>query len=379
MKKQIISVFLSVLLVGCLQKPVAKTQSFSKAEYEAEMAYQKDLLERYKAKKYTSKDVKNKQNPHKMLKKIAYRINKANGALCQRYVAYDTGIEARLDHDDETLWEVTYVAEDYPAHKAGIRAGDKIVSIDGKTPKDSYDPSPVLLELSGKTETFGRDYKGKIVYKRDGKRYTKRVGMVRSCNYIPRVQMKKKEFNAYADGTQTLTFFGGLIRGYRYDEDYIAYVYAHEMAHAEMDHVDKTKGNTGVILLANVLIKLGAAYYDAENDTNTSDAVDIATDLASIGIMTRYSRDFETEADYIGLYYIARAGYPVIKGAEAQRLMAIVAEGQVNKSNFLSSHPDSITRFLRLNKTVKDIENSDTPITEVIPKDKNGTPLPIYE
>ena len=376
--KKIITLFVSVLLVGCLQEPVAKTQSFSDAEYDAEMAYQKDLLQRYKAKKYTSKDIKNKENPNVMLKRIAYRVNKANGALCRRYVAYLTGIEARLDHDDENLWEVTYVADDYPAHKAGIRVGDRLVSIDGKTPKDSYDPSAVFLELSNKTTTFGRDYKGQFVYKRNGKKYKTKIGMVRSCNYIPRVQMKKKEFNAYADGSQKLTFFGGLIRGYRYDEDYIAYVYGHEMAHAEMDHVDKTKGNAGVIILANTLLKLGAAYYDAENDSNISDTVEVATDLASIGIMSRHSREFETEADYVGLYYIARAGYSVTKGAEAQRLMAIIASGQVNEANFLSSHPDSITRFLRLNKTVKDIKNSGKPIEEVLPKDSNGNPLPTY-
>ena len=377
--KKITTVFVAFLLAGCLQNPIAKTQTFSDAEYDAEMAYQKDLLERYKAKKYTSKDVKNKQNPHLMLKRIAYRINKANGALCKRYAVYNTGIEARLDHDDESLWEVTYVAEDYPADTAGMKAGDRIISIDGKTPKDAYDPSEVFLDLSGKTETFGRDYKGKIVYQRDGKKYSKKIGMVRSCNYIPRVQMKKKEFNAYADGSQILTFFGGLIRGYRYDEDYIAYVYGHEMAHAEMDHVDKTKGNTGIILIANVLVKMGAAYYDKENDSNISDTVDVATDLASVGIMSRHSREFETEADYIGLYYMARAGYPVTKGAEAQRLMGIIATGQVNEANFLSSHPDSITRFLRLNKTVKDIENANKPMSDVMPKDKNGNPLPTYQ
>ena len=379
MKKHFIIVCLSIVLAGCLQKPVAKKQSFTDAEYKAELAYQKDLLERYKAKKYTAKDIKNKQNPNKMLKRIGYRINRANGALCQRYAVYDTGIEARLDHKDDTLWEVTYVAQDYPAHQAGIRAGDRISYIDGKTPKDSYDPSPVLQELSGKTTTFGRDYKAKFKYQRDGKKYTKKIGMVRSCNYNARVQMNKKEFNAYSDGSQTLTFFGGLFKGYRYDEDYIAYIYGHEMAHAEMDHIDKSKGNTGIILIANALIKAGATYYDDKNNTNTSDLLGTATDLASIGIMSRYSRSFETEADYMGLYYMARAGYPIEKGAEAQRLMAIIASGEVYKDNFLSSHPDSMTRFLRLNKTVQDIKNSDKPRTEVMPKDKEGNPLPIYD
>ena len=377
--KKIITLFISVLLVGCLQKPVAKKQSFTDAEYDAEMAYQKDLLERYKAKKYTSKDVKNKQNPHKMLKKIAYRVNKANGALCQRYAVYHTGIEARLDHNDDSLWEVTYVAENYPAQKAGIKVGDRIISIDGKTAKDSYEPNKVFLEISNKTATFGRDYKAKFTYLRNGKKYTKKIGMVRSCNYYTKVEMQNKKFNAYSDGSQRLVFWGGLVRGYRYDEDYLAYVYGHEMAHAEMDHIDKSKGNTGVILIANALLKVGTAYYDEKNNTNTSDLLDTATDLASVGIMTRYSRHFETEADYIGLYYIARAGYPIEKGAEAQRLMSIIGNKQVNKANFLSSHPDSITRFLRLNKTIKDIKNAGKPMTEVMPKDKNGNPLPTYK
>ena len=377
--KKIITLLVSVLLVGCLQKPVAKTQTFSDAEYDAEMAYQKDLLARYKAKKYTSKDVKNKQNPHKMLKNIAYRVNKANGALCQRYAVYHTGIEARLDHDDDSLWEVTYVAKNYPAEKAGIKVGDRITSIDGKTAKDNYEPNEVFLEISNKTKTFGRDYKAKFTYLRDGKKYKTKIGMVRSCNYFTKVEMRDGKFNAYSDGSRRLVFLGGLVRGYRYDEDYLAYVYGHEMAHAEMDHIEKDKANIGVVLIANTLLQLGSAYYDAKNDSNTSDVVDPIANLASAGIMSRYSRSFETEADYMGLYYIARAGYPVEKGAEAQRLMSIIGNKQVNQANFLSSHPDSITRFLRLNKTIKDIKNSGKPMAEVIPKDSNGNPLPTYK
>ena len=71
------------------------------------------------------------------------------------------------------------------------------------------------------------------------------------------------------------------------------------------------------------------------------------------GFATRTTRPFEAEADYVGLYYMARAGYAT-QDVEMfwQRL------GVQNPKNIMraKSHPITPSRLLSIRLTAKEIE-----------------------
>ena len=67
--------------------------------------------------------------------------------------------------------------------------------------------------------------------------------------------------------------------------------------------------------------------------------------LAQVGVLLPYSRDHELEADWLGLTYMAKAGYdPREAVAFWERFSALGASGPV----FLSTHPASGERARRL-------------------------------
>ena len=62
--------------------------------------------------------------------------------------------------------------------------------------------------------------------------------------------------------------------------------------------------------------------------------------------------DFEKEADYVGAYYVARAGYNVV-GAE--RLWRAFAQEDPKQMVYAGLHPTSPERFVQMQKTNEEI------------------------
>ena len=90
----------------------------------------------------------------------------------------------------------------------------------------------------------------------------------------------------------------------------LALIVGHELAHNTMGHIRKS--------VTNYIVSLGG---------------------------TRYTRPFESEADYVGLYYLTRAGYSP-QGVESfwQRL-STVAPKSINRAK---THPTFPDRYLRI-------------------------------
>jgi predicted Zn-dependent protease len=108
--------------------------------------------------------------------------------------------------------------------------------------------------------------------------------------------------------------------------------------------------------------------------------VDIAV-AAGSGIDTRgvfsnaaaqvYSKEFESEADYEGAYFSARAGYDIGHSPEFWRRMGAEHPGAIKK-NFMASHPSSPERFLRLDNAVKEINAKRADGRELVPEKASG-------
>ena len=212
---------------------------------------------------------------------------------------------------DETP-RIFHIADGSPAARAGFKRGDVILDDQGKPAR-----------LNGKTWDAILSDKA-VNIRRGDSEMTLTVEPVQACNYNLRLT-NSTAINAYADG-RNLTITTGMMDFAESDSE-LALIVGHELAHNTMGHIRKS--------ITNFIVSFGG---------------------------TRYTRPFESEADYVGLYYLTRAGYSP-QGVEAfwQRL-ATLAPRSINRAK---THPTFPDRYLRIQAARE----------EVLAKQKNGTPL----
>ena len=130
------------------------------------------------------------------------------------------------------------------------------------------------------------------------------------------------------------------------DEASLAIVLGHEIAHAVAKHSAEqmskaTRSQTGLQIGSGILSAIGV-------DQGITSA---ATSIASQGLQLmnlKYSRDNESEADYMGLIFAAMAGYdPNVAISFWQRM---AAGGGSGTPAFLSSHPSDEKRIADIQK-----------------------------
>tara|TARA_B100000795_G_C22782692_1_gene433133 strand:+ start:1198 stop:1932 length:735 start_codon:yes stop_codon:yes gene_type:complete len=142
-------------------------------------------------------------------------------------------------------------------------------------------------------------------------------------------------FNAYASGTNKISFYTGLVRGVYYEEE-LAFVVAHEIGHHIGNHISKSKTST----ILGALI--GAALaIESDNPTIAADAANIG---AYIGRFS-FSRKQEIEADSISKIILLNSGYDMEKARAG--LIRLTRTGlSPATSSFLDSHPSGPERVL---------------------------------
>lgn len=172
-------------------------------------------------------------------------------------------------------------------------------------------------------------------------------GKIGGC-YFPLKVQDSPEFNAFTDGKEVV-FHSGIIKLLDKDEE-LAVVLGHEYAHAMLLHINKKKTNMFIGLMVDVLL---------------SGATGVSTDGAfSNAGASAYSKDFELEADYAGLYLAHRAGYDISQAANVWRKMAIET-GSATTKQFNTTHPSSPKRFVAQERAY----------AEIIQKEIDGQPM----
>jgi len=134
----------------------------------------------------------------------------------------------------------------------------------------------------------------------------------------------------------------GLVR--RGSEDELAAVLGHEIAHATARHVTESISRNMSILL------VGQAAVSAISASGSGMVPDMFNRVITDGInlyLPAYSRKNESEADSIGLLYMAKAGYNP-QAAIALWYRACKKNG--DKTSIYSSHPPSCARAKNLEK-----------------------------
>lgn len=128
------------------------------------------------------------------------------------------------------------------------------------------------------------------------------------------------------------------------DEQGVAVVMGHEVAHALAKH-GQERINQGYIQQTGMSV--GAAAVGA-NPTLAEQAIFYGIGYGSQLGMLAYSRTHESEADEIGLYLMAAAGYDPRVAPEFWERMS--TGGGQKPPEFMSTHPSDETRARKLNE-----------------------------
>ncbi len=150
---------------------------------------------------------------------------------------------------------------------------------------------------------------------------------------------------AYTDG-KTIYITPTMMKSFPSDEE-LAIIIGHEYAHNIMKHSAKKSTNNIVGSVIGALLD-GVA---ASQGINTG--LGFSKSGGNIATLVHF-HNFEKEADYVGLYVTASAGFNIENSADLWRKMS----GKFPKGLSGSiSHPSNPERFVALRKTIEEITN----------------------
>ena len=152
-----------------------------------------------------------------------------------------------------------------------------------------------------------------------------------------------------------ITFYTGMIEQLNLNDDEIAAIMGHEIAHALREHGRERVSQAMAQNLAVNIAMAAAGGYGA--------AVGAANQVAYYVFTLPNSRENESEADAIGLELAARAGYNPMGAITVWQKM-IKATKDKSSPEFLSTHPSGETRIEKLSSLMPAVE----PLYKAAPK-----------
>ncbi|MES9997276.1 M48 family metalloprotease [Desulfovibrio aminophilus] len=343
--------FFSLLIFLCVLAACAPRTSrptIDPQQTADEVLIQKELV----AREYVERE--------RRLRRISVPLMMRNAELCGSRVKAFTGLYVVQRDVFESEWRssvskiydldgrihVVDVLPDTPVERAGVRAGDVVLALDGaaltQNRKGLFQFKKDLEDQEGKG-AFS------LTLERDGERLEVRVTPVPACDY-PVVYEADEEINAYATGTKILITKG--IMRFCGKDDELAVAMAHELGHNTMGHIDAKAANR-----------------------MAGTAVDVV--FAVLGVRTNrafgrlggrvFSQEFEHEADYVGMYYAARAGFDISVAAEFWRRMAVESPEAITESY---THPTTPERYVALEADRAEIERKKALGEPLVPEMK---------
>jgi metalloendopeptidase OMA1, mitochondrial len=159
------------------------------------------------------------------------------------------------------------------------------------------------------------------------------------------VVFENPEVNAFAMAGGKVGVFSGLFRVASTD-DQLASVLAHEIAHVTAKHIHEKLSQEMATDTVGVvgMVGLGVTGMPGLTVRALSQVYGLT---AGIGALS-FDRAKEKEADYIGLMYMARAGYDPQAAVSVLEALEGFAAGQPSEPAFLSTHPSHPERILAL-------------------------------
>lgn len=135
------------------------------------------------------------------------------------------------------------------------------------------------------------------------------------------------------------------------DETGLAVVMGHEISHAVAKHgaermSDQLAAQLGGTALSTAL---------SQNPSVTKNLFEQAVGVGTQGLLLKFSRRQESEADHLGLIFMAMAGYNPASAVPFWERMA--AQSQGSTPEFLSDHPADATRIADIQRLLPEAQN----------------------
>ncbi|HEX5070508.1 MAG TPA: M48 family metallopeptidase, partial [Vicinamibacterales bacterium] len=184
-----------------------------------------------------------------------------------------------------------------------------------------------------------------------------------------------KEINAFALPGGPMFVNRGMIDAAK-GEGEVAGVMAHELSHVLLRHgtANATKAENPWLQLGQVAGVVGGSMVGGAVGAIISDG----TQFGLSTMLLRYSRDFEKQADLLGVAIMAKAGYD--PRDLARMFETIARSGSGSPPEWLSSHPDPGNRSAYINKEAQAVAIGPAPDTREFASARNAIaslPAPI--
>ena len=207
-----------------------------------------------------------------------------------------------------------------------------------------------------------------LINDRDAGDYIERVGRRLAAAIPARFQQPEfnyrfkwvnaSDINAFALPGGPMYINRGMIQAAK-NEGEMAGVMAHEISHVALRHAtaQATKQGSAKNTLGTIGLILGGAILGGQTGAQLGM-------LGAQAWMTKYSREYESQADILGAQIMATAGYDprdlanVFKTIQQQ-------EGRSGSPEWLSSHPDPGNRYEKINREAQYLRISQNPPIKV--------------
>lgn len=163
--------------------------------------------------------------------------------------------------------------------------------------------------------------------------------------------IESEEKNAWAMPGGKVVVYEGLLPITR-DEAGLAVVMGHEIAHAIAKHGNERMSQGLIVQMGGMALTKAMAEKPEKTRRLWMTAFGVG---AQFGVMLPFSRYQESEADHLGLVFMAIAGYDPNEAVEVWKRMAQMKEGQT-PPEFLSTHPSDETRIRKIKETIPKVE-----------------------
>jgi len=221
---------------------------------------------------------------------------------------------------------VTYVHPRLPAALAGLVLGDRVVQLNARSvTQDGAEDVMILVRKM----TVARIQPLQLEVTRAGDRRSLTMWAVPACQFTLQL-VETDQINGITDGRR-IGVTTGAMRFLRSDDE-LAWVVAHEIAHNVLSHVQNAK------LSAMLRSFLGATVGSS-----------VAPPVSPP------QRSLESQADYVGSYIMARAGYDLQAIKQFWRRMKDLPSRPL-MPEVIMTHPTTAERLAAFEETLKEIE-----------------------
>lgn len=221
---------------------------------------------------------------------------------------------------------VALAVDDAPAARSGLRAGQIVTHVNDEPLGEGKGATERFIQLSNAAAQ-----KGLVRLRVEGGQTLTALPLT-VCDY-PTLLVRSPEINAAADG-RVLAITSGLFELTRSDDE-LALILGHELAHNMLGHLKKVpvpKEKPGSLLDAFVRATIGTAVAKT--------------------VTPPYSVENEKQADYVGLYLMARAGYNITAAEGFWRRLNETTRAKA----VTATHPSGEERLHALQEAIVEIK-----------------------